>query len=563
MSGPLIFDKYEVIRRLAVGGMGEIFLARQTGVVDRLVILKSLLPSLAEDADSISAFLDEARVAAKLNHPNIIGIYEVGRWEGTYFIAMEYVDGENLAVLALAAAKADVMIPCPIAARIVHGAALGLDFAHHAIDEVGRSLHVIHRDVTPQNIMLRTDGMTKVVDFGIAMAANRASQTATGVVKGKIGYMPPEQIIAEELDARSDQFSLGVVFWELCTGFRLFKKGKNELEIAQRIVHEEVPAPSSIVHQDFPRELDGIILRMLSKHRESRFPRCRDVAVALEDYLREHPRDGSPEAAAAFMKSLVGEQLRARTADLTSSPNFLISFARSREEVAGAQTSAEIEAPDFPPIESTVTQPRPRVSPLSSLPPEVPAVRGTGRSRTALALTIGTLIAIALLAFTLTGVLRPRMDPIPPSEPLEDDALFSNEPLPDPPKPPAAEAAVIPAAIADEATPEAAGAAGESARPSGDERRRPRERSRHEPREKRVTEEAPAPDEDGFLTLKTNPWAKVSIAGVPYGSTPVFKLRLPAGRHELHLVNEQAGVDVRRTVTIAGGETKKLSLDLQ
>ncbi|RMH16426.1 MAG: serine/threonine protein kinase, partial [Gemmatimonadetes bacterium] len=171
--------------------MGEVFLARQTGVaVDRLVILKSLLPELAEQEGFVDQFLDEARVAATLNHPNIVGIYEVGLWNGQYFIAMEFIHGGDLARLQRAAAKKRVSCPYQVSARMIADAALGLDHAHHAVGMDGQPLHIVHRDISPQNIMVRGDGVTKVVDFGIAKAANRATRTATGMLKGKLQYMP-------------------------------------------------------------------------------------------------------------------------------------------------------------------------------------------------------------------------------------------------------------------------------------------------------------------------------------------------------------------------------------
>ena len=235
----LVFGKYEKIRRIAQGGMGEVFLARQTGVLDRLAILKALRPDLAKEKEFVEQFLDEARVAATLNHPNIVAIYDVGDWNGVYYIAMEYIAGEDLSKLWYAAAKAGVGLPFQVSVRIVMEAGLGLDHAHRAKDVRGSPLNIVHRDISPQNIMVRADGVTKLVDFGIAKAANKSSRTQAGMVKGKLQYMSPEQVRGEQLDGRSDQFSLGIVIWEMCTGRRLFK-ADSEINTLQKILQNPI-----------------------------------------------------------------------------------------------------------------------------------------------------------------------------------------------------------------------------------------------------------------------------------------------------------------------------------
>ncbi|MCC7108921.1 MAG: serine/threonine protein kinase, partial [Deltaproteobacteria bacterium] len=259
----LIFGKYEKIRRIAQGGMGEVFLARQTGVMDRLAILKSLRADLAQERDFVEQVLDEARVAATLTHPNIVSIYDVGEWKNTYYIAMEFVPGEDLSKLWYAAAKAGVGLPFQVSVRVCYEAALALDHAHRAKDVRGNPLNVVHRDVSPQNIMVRGDGVVKLVDFGIAKAANKSSRTQAGMVKGKLQYMSPEQVRGEALDGRSDQFSLGVVLWEMCTGRRLFK-AESEVNTLQKILQAPIPKPSQHV-PGFPPELEGTILRMLER----------------------------------------------------------------------------------------------------------------------------------------------------------------------------------------------------------------------------------------------------------------------------------------------------------
>jgi class 3 adenylate cyclase/tetratricopeptide (TPR) repeat protein len=315
----LIFGKYAVLRRLAQGGMGEIYLARQMGVsgFERPAILKSLLPDLLEQEGSVDMFLDEARVAGRLNHPNVVAIYEVGEWEGTFYIAMEYIEGEDLGKLARLARRTGAPLSPRVCAEIIRDAALGLDHAHHARDSQGQSLELVHRDISPQNIMVRLDGVTKVVDFGVAKAANRSTRTATGILKGKLRYMSPEQIRTEPLDGRSDQFALGAVLWELVTHQPLFS-GENPVDVMRRIVQAPTPRPSVIV-PELPPSLDAIILRMLAKPREQRFSRCAEVARALQAFLDETPPAPGDDVPAVVTR-LVGEAVRTRLREAAENP---------------------------------------------------------------------------------------------------------------------------------------------------------------------------------------------------------------------------------------------------
>ena len=311
----LIFGKYEKIRRIAQGGMGEVFLARQTGVMDRLAILKSLRADLAQERDFVEQFLDEARVAATLNHPNIVSIYDVGEWKNTYYIAMEFVPGEDLSKLWYAAAKAGVGLPFQVSVRVCYEAALALDHAHRAKDVRGNPLNVVHRDVSPQNIMVRGDGVVKLVDFGIAKAANKSSRTQAGMVKGKLQYMSPEQVRGEALDGRSDQFSLGVVLWEMCTGRRLFK-AESEVNTLQKILQAPIPKPSQHV-PGFPPELEGTILRMLERDSERRFKGLAEVAAELKGYLDRAAIANGEVSVAAFVQQILGDALDDKVRDLT------------------------------------------------------------------------------------------------------------------------------------------------------------------------------------------------------------------------------------------------------
>jgi serine/threonine-protein kinase len=323
----LIFGKYALIRRLALGGMGEVFLAQQTGGVagaERLVILKSLLPELASQEGFIDQFLDEARVAAKLNHPNIVQMYEAGLWNGVYFIAMEFIRGENLSRIAKAARQRGVKIPLHVLVRVVRDALLGLGHAHAAHDELtGAPLGIVHRDVSPQNIMVRVDGVTKVVDFGIAKAGNRSSRTATGVLKGKLQYMSPEQVQGETVDASTDQFAMGVVLWELVTDARLFE-GDNEVQLLKAVMVQPIPKPSTYV-PGLPADLEATILRMLWRDPAGRFSSCEEAADALTAWLNSGSRRVTENEVAGWVKQVVGDVVDENTRNLTpSGENFVL-----------------------------------------------------------------------------------------------------------------------------------------------------------------------------------------------------------------------------------------------
>ena len=287
-SGPDRWANYEVLERIGVGGMGEVYRARQrmAGGVERQVILKTILPELARHVPFVHQFLDEARVASTLNHPNIVSIYEVGESEGGWFIAMEYIRGVDLMQLMHAHWHLKKPLPAPAIALLLRDAARGLHNAHTARDAHGRPLSIVHRDVSPQNLMVRLDGVTKVLDFGIAKSANRLEATMPGGFRGKLSYMSPEQASGDELDARSDQFSLGIVGWELCTGQRLFQMD-SPVKTMRRLLSGAVPKPGSL-RPDLPEALERVVLSMLRTRREDRFADCADVAAELDRFISGH-----------------------------------------------------------------------------------------------------------------------------------------------------------------------------------------------------------------------------------------------------------------------------------
>jgi serine/threonine-protein kinase len=296
------------MEKIATGGMGEIFLAKQKGPTgyQKLVAVKRLLPHLTDEQDIIDMFFDEARIAALLDHPNIAQIYDLGEERGEYYLAMEYVHGENLRTIGQRAADTGKGIPLSLKCRIVAEAAAALDFAHYAKGPNGQPLQVIHRDVSPPNVIVGFNGVVKLVDFGVAKAANKVTRTASGIIKGKYAYMSPEQARDQDLDHRSDIFSLGILFYELLTGTRLFKR-PNDTATLKAVVGEEVKPPSLIV-KGIPKAVDAVVLKALERKREARFQSAGAMREAINAFLDKQKLKATQAQLGAFMKELFPEK---------------------------------------------------------------------------------------------------------------------------------------------------------------------------------------------------------------------------------------------------------------
>ncbi len=283
-AGVAHIGRYEVVRRLAYGGMAEVFLAREPLAVgaSRLVVLKRVLPHVADDAAFVAMFLDEARVALQLQHPQICASFDAGHGEDGPFLAMEYVDGRSLAQI-IALARAGGALPPAVIARIVSLIAEALHHAHGAHDADGAPLHVVHRDVSPSNIMVGRDGRVKLLDFGVAKARSHATRTCPGIVKGKFAYMAPEQCRGAVADPRADVFALGICLYEALTRTPLYAR-ESEYATMTAVLHEP-PASPRAADPRIPEALDAIVLRALAKEPEARFPTALAMQEALEAWL--------------------------------------------------------------------------------------------------------------------------------------------------------------------------------------------------------------------------------------------------------------------------------------
>jgi serine/threonine protein kinase len=307
-SAELLFGKYRLIGVMNSGGMAELFLAQQAGLegFTKVVALKRILPHLAQSPDFVQMFLDEARLAARLDHPNIVRIYDFGEVNGQYFLAMEYLPGEDLSRIHHMLRRTGNKAPVDLAAAIVQAAAEGLHFAHQLTDSGGKPLGLVHRDANPANIIVTYQGTVKVVDFGVAKAVSNVSQTQAGQVKGKSAYLAPEQATGEpDIDRRADVFCLGIVLWETLTGKKLFAR-ENDTASAQAVVSSPVPPPNKL-RPDIPPELDAITLRALAKNPDQRFQTAGELADEIETYFHGRGFHSSPKNLTTWMEELFGK----------------------------------------------------------------------------------------------------------------------------------------------------------------------------------------------------------------------------------------------------------------
>ena len=327
-----------LLRQLAIGGMAEVYLARQSGPggFEKECVIKRILPSLAVDSQFVQMFLDEARIAARLTHPHIVQIFDFGEvGNHDYFIAMEYVRGVDLQVVLEAERARQGRIPLAVALRVIAHVAEGLDAAHRATDGRGQALGIVHRDVTPSNVIVSFDGVAKICDFGIAKAVAKNGKTEVGVIKGKMPYMSPEQVQGQELDSRSDLFSLGTLLYELTVGKKPFD-GTNPAEISLKVLHD-VPTPPTIVLDRFPPALEEIITRALAKRAADRYQTARELQGAIDEFL-------------------VGSGIRCTSHDVAAYLDALLPGRRDQlAEESSAEVPIEATDPTLPMMQRTPT----------------------------------------------------------------------------------------------------------------------------------------------------------------------------------------------------------------
>jgi len=619
MPAPIRFGRYLLLERLAVGGMAEIFLAKATGDggFERLCVIKRVLPHLGRDPEFIRMFLDEARLAAQLHHPGIVQIHELGRVGDDYFIAMEYLAGEDLAAVIQQSRRTQRPVPVEVAVQMIAAAAGALHSAHEHRDPRGIPLRIVHRDVSPSNLFVTFHGAVKVLDFGVARAEGRLAATDTGGTKGKLSYMSPEQALGREVDRRTDVWALGLCLRELLTGERLFSGGGATLDRLRRICADPI-APPGVSRSDVPPELDRIVLRALARDPGQRPPTAEALCLELEAVLTAKPTAGRA-AMADYLEELFGKaHVLARSgaawreeAQTATPPHVTARMApagvagtpphvtaRMAPAAVAGMRHTPASAPD-PAATPTTTfwlapqlaQPSAAADPATSAEEaetlQIPARAGSGPDaarpssgsprRFSAVWTIAAATVLAVLAMALpvrrqdapvhrgSGTTEPRGEPhaigrTRLSAPVEESRAPGpvggsiGEPLP------FASSAAAPLQVPAPMT-EAGLHASSDGRLAADGR--PPDtaatpipvaapKSGRSSRAARREREAAA---TGRLTVHANVPVEVLLDGRRLGRVPLDEVKVPAGRHVLHLLDAARGLSRKVTVRVEAGQT--------
>ena len=291
-----------LLDRSSVGGMAEVFKAKSYGVegFEKIIAIKRILPTMGEDRDFIKMFIDEAKIAGQLAHANICQIFELGRTDNAHFIAMEFIWGKDLLQIQNRLRKLKQTMNAAMASFIVAKVCEGLDYAHRKKDPMGRPLEIVHRDCSPQNVLISYEGEVKIIDFGIAKAASRSSRTMHGVLKGKFGYMSPEQVRGLPLDRRSDIFALGTILYECITGERLFQ-GDTDFATLEKVRNVDIVPPRQL-NPTIPEAVERIIMKALARDVEQRYQWCGEMLADLQAFLMAQPSVFTAKSLSGWMK---------------------------------------------------------------------------------------------------------------------------------------------------------------------------------------------------------------------------------------------------------------------
>ncbi|ADO67878.1 Serine/threonine kinase family protein [Stigmatella aurantiaca DW4/3-1] len=544
-----LIGKYEVITQLSVGGMAELFLGFTSGPggFRKYVAIKRILPDVRSNEQFERMFLDEARITAAFNHPNIAQVYELGQEDDGLFLAMEFIAGQNLDQLTDACRRRRQPLPLGMSLAVGRDVCLALHYAHTFAGPSGRPSPVIHRDVAQKNIMVTYDGVVKLLDFGIAKARGSLERTHVGTVKGTAGYMSPEQVRGDKIDGRSDLFSLGVVLWELVTGQRLFE-GKTERDEMVNILEAPIPSPRHRAGQ-VSEDVSAVILKALERNAGDRWQNGREMARALEDAAGRMMFDADRRA--ALMRSLFQSKMASTRALLDSADG-------GKKEPSPAEPEpAVIVSPDAgdsehwePPVPLPLEEDEELAAKAASLsaraatmPEEDPATRDATRGPWAILLLL-LVVGAGFLVWKLVPTLDEQVEPTP-TVPAYVDPRLKQFPGPGQPIPPTAQA------------PDAGSAEGtEPGEQAGSRENTPGKKETGKPPKRG------APVQTGLLTLVITPEASVFLDNELLGRTPMFNKTLRTGTHYLLILGPD-GQKRRLSVPIKAGKpvVLKLSLD--
>lgn len=607
------FSRYELLGRLAVGGMAEIYLAREPEMVQgaghRTLVIKRVLPHVADDPAFVEMFFNEARLAMRLRHPAIVHIYEFGEEQGSYFLAMEWVDGVPLGKIIRRARKSNG-VPAELAVKIAATTAEALDYAHRARGDDGEPLGIVHRDVSPQNIMISYDGAVKLLDFGIAKADDE-SLTKDGQVKGKFAYMSPQQCLGEAIDGRADVFALGVCLHESLTGRPLYHR-KTQYETMRAVIEDAVPSILEF-RPELPESLDAVVRKALAKDPADRYQSAGEMQIALERWLMEQGEVVPQTRLADFLEELFEDEVG--RGPMVDSKPFGASFAdipvpaeiREKAKLAQREASQRISLTpriiDVAPLEAPTSR-------QSSLPPAPP------KSKMPL---VAALIVLLFLGAGVGGFLWWKSQGAPPQQVAANVPAAANAAPPTAPTETAPTEAPAPTEVLPAVEPETLGSLRVSTEPpgatvvlDGDElpgttplmagdlqpgtysivvtldgretyasdvtvvageqasveprlrevgaSRRGRRRAGVSPMEQATMAAAPAGR--GTLSVNTRPWSKVYVGGELLGTTPIGRAVVNAGSVRVRLVDRD-GNEHQRTVNVDPDEDARVFWDLR
>ncbi|HEY8943837.1 MAG TPA: serine/threonine-protein kinase [Polyangiaceae bacterium] len=427
-----VLGRYELLMPIAAGGMAMVWAARLKGTrgFQKIVAVKTMLPKLSEDAQFEQMFLDEASLASQVRHPHVVEILDLGEQEGVLFLVMEWIDGVPLNQL-MKAAKAAGGMPLSIAVRVVMQTLAGLHAAHEMRDQTGKLVGLVHRDVSPQNILVTYDGVTKVVDFGVAKAtAIGDGATGQGQIKGKVGYMAPEQIEGEPIDRRADVFAAGIVLYALTTGKHPFRRESDAATMYNICSPQAVLPPRKFI-PEYPTALEQVLLKALAKAPADRYQTANEMLRDLDQVLPPDERAKTDEDVALFVRKLVGDRLDERRGTLHNALARADEFAQSSiARVGGAPpdpSAARASPSAFPGSTETATTwaPEPRRKPVGILVGGALLVAGVG----------------AALALFLSGAPANEVIPAPPEPSAASQQV--EKPAPAPPPTPSAPPATV------------------------------------------------------------------------------------------------------------------------
>jgi len=576
--------RYQLCYELASGGMATVYLARMDGIhgFEKIVALKRIHPHLVSDRSYLNMFLDEARIASGITHPNVCSVFDFGEFNGEYYLAMEYLVGEPLARLWRRAGvspeqRKSLLFPLKVA-KVIEEACEGLHAAHESKDTKGQPLNVVHRDVTPRNLFITYSGAVQVVDFGIASAKQRVHQTSTGQLKGTVPYMAPEQVRGGQVDRRVDIWGLGVVLWELLTLERLFRR-ETEVESMYAVLMDDIPTPSAR-RPGIPPELDAIVMKALQREPKKRWRTAREMGQALREFATDRSADVGAADLSEWMEKIFPE-----------------GETRQREIMELAMTQTLRARPDLTERGLDATEARTVAGDIESAiaargaSTEPPATRGTAGEATISdanakrkSKPVGPMIALGVLLAAITAVwglqasapepppssavrsvVEPVVAPVEPTlvKPIPSNAqeLRGNSAEAAAPKAEMAASEKIQTDQPEAATPRGAEAAAAAAKPSKLSIIPRKPRSRKKPSQA-IQAEPAASGLPGHVKIVTKGHSVEIYEGSRLlGRAPAL-LTLPAGRHKLRLKSMESGESMTLPVEVVANATKTISLDV-